>query len=170
MFDLHDNNSTPNHAYGGCTALYVSQNGLTGFGTNGFQASDITNFNSGLVTTANFANLFSQYRSVPRFELQQMGYSDPTNGSTPCPTQSNGTGSFISLVPFAQQRGANILEVYANDAGFAYITDWTKVPAIGSACSQTNWQAINSQATFNLYGGGAGVNNPYSLVLNAFGH
>ena len=78
-----------------------------GFGNQGFQLSDITNYAKGKDCQGNWCNLFNQYQGQVPLQLQTKGQSNPAN--------SPPTGSLTKLLPFAVTRHASILEVYWED-------------------------------------------------------
>lgn len=92
-----------------------------GFGTNGLQKSDISNFAAGLPCDSDWCQMFIQYPTpvpAPIHSLQTLQWSDPTDqmqtGSLA--TLNGGEG----LIPFAQAHGANNLELYLADLALAY--------------------------------------------------
>lgn len=78
-----------------------------GFGSEGFQLSDITSYNAGQPCSGDWCNLFNTYSGQVPLELQTLTQSDPA-GAAP-------TGSLVTLLPFAVQRHATILELYWED-------------------------------------------------------
>jgi len=78
-----------------------------GFGSQGLQESDISNYNAGQPCTADWCNLFNQYQGQVPLELQTATQSDPNGGGV--------TGSLTVLLPFAAQRHADIIEIYYQD-------------------------------------------------------
>jgi hypothetical protein len=83
-----------------------------GFGSQGLQESDISNYNAGQPCTADWCNLFNQYQGQVPLELQTATQSDPNGGGV--------TGSLVVLLPFAAQRHADIIEIYYQDWLTAY--------------------------------------------------
>jgi len=75
-----------------------------GFGSQGLQQSDITNYPN---CTANWCNLFAQFTGQAPLELQTYLLSCPDNSCT--------TGSLVNLVPFAVSHHATVLEIYYQD-------------------------------------------------------
>jgi len=80
-------------------------------GCNGWEKSDISNYNHGLETTSDYANMFAAYPSTPH-ELQTYLQSDPSNASQ--------TGALTNLIPFALSvaktgSGPIYLELYVQD-------------------------------------------------------
>ena len=88
------------------------QNGF-GFGSNGWQASDIAASASNGVCTANWCALFDQYAGQVPLELQTLTPSDPTD-----PT--NLVGNLVQLIPTAVQHHATILELSLQDVELAF--------------------------------------------------
>jgi hypothetical protein len=77
-----------------------------GFGSQGLQSSDVGNCSE---STADWCELFTQYSGQVPLELQTIGQSCPQS-PTSCPT-----GSLVTLLPFAVQNHATILELYYED-------------------------------------------------------
>ena len=75
-----------------------------GFGSQGLQQSDITNYPN---CTANWCSLFAQFTGQAPLELQTYLLSCPDNSCT--------TGSLVNLVPFAVSHHATVLEIYYQD-------------------------------------------------------
>jgi hypothetical protein len=115
--DLHAPGATPDYTYPDQEAALAVVN-QEGFGTNGWQKSDITNFAANQPCDANWCVEFAQYTGTTysgtpiTLSLQTGTYSDPTGASQ--------IGSLVNLVPFAQQNGANNLELYLADLGLAF--------------------------------------------------
>lgn len=89
-----------------------------GFGTNGLQASDITNFDANLPCDSDWCALFTPaggFTYNPTLSLQTLQWTDPTNSD---PT--NPTGSLTTIEPFAKLHGANNLELYQADVAIAF--------------------------------------------------
>jgi hypothetical protein len=89
-----------------------------GFGTNGLQQSDITNFANNQPCDSDWCNLFTPAGSFsynPTLSLQTLQWTDPTDSDP-----SNPTGSLTTLEPFAKDHGANNLELYLVDLGLAF--------------------------------------------------
>ncbi|MFZ0417343.1 MAG: hypothetical protein WAM04_04515 [Candidatus Sulfotelmatobacter sp.] len=101
-------------AYADQEAQIAATNGL-GIGTNGLQASDITQFAANQPCDSDWCNMFAQYASVPykiTLSLQTLQWTDPTGAAQ--------TGSLTVLEPFAKKQGANNLELYLADVGLAF--------------------------------------------------
>ena len=103
MFDTHDLTGT-GHTYSDHEALAAARDGF-GFGTNGFQTSDLTNCPGSLCTSDWYSN-FVTYPQVPHY-LQTL--------QTSCPDNSCGTGSLVSLLSFAESNNVDALELYPCD-------------------------------------------------------
>ena len=88
-----------------------------GFGSQGLQASDITNFNANPqgYCASDWCGTFNTYDSmgIP-LELQQDSLSDPTH------LTNSPTGDLRPLLPFTVERHATIVELYDLDALLAY--------------------------------------------------
>jgi hypothetical protein len=78
-----------------------------GFGSQGFQQSDISSFTAGTPCIADWCSLFATYQGQVPLELQTATQSDPTGAGM--------TGSLVDLLPFAVQRHATIVELYYQD-------------------------------------------------------
>jgi hypothetical protein len=79
-----------------------------GFGSQGFQASDLKGCET---TTANWCNLFSQYPEV-QHELQTIGQTNPTGAGS--------VGALPALLSYGLEHGCTDFELYANDWLIAY--------------------------------------------------
>jgi hypothetical protein len=89
-----------------------------GFGTNGLQASDITNFAANQPCDADWCNLFTPaggFGYNATLSLQTLQWTDPTGQDT-----TNPTGSLTAIEPFAKAHAANNLELYEADLGLAF--------------------------------------------------
>jgi hypothetical protein len=111
-----------------------------GFGSNGFEQSDISAAQSLGATPCNsdWCGLFAQYAGQVPLELQQATPSDPLTSdqiSASNPNPSNPTGSLASLVPVAAQNHATILEVYMTDLYLAFDPNYVKTPGANSLYS-----------------------------------
>lgn len=78
-----------------------------GFGSQGLEASDLTNFGAGAPCTADWCALFDKYQGQVPLELQTATQSSPDNTGL--------TGSLTNLLPFAVQHHTTILELYWED-------------------------------------------------------
>jgi hypothetical protein len=108
-------------------AFAVSKN--IGFGSQGLQESDIQAYDAGQPCTADWCNLFNQYAGQVPLELQTATQSDPTGGGV--------TGSLVTLLPFAAQRHADIMEIYYQDWLTAYDPSYTVYdPAYATAFAE----------------------------------
>jgi hypothetical protein len=80
-----------------------------GFGSNGFQKSDIQAASNGArPCTSDWCALFDQYAGQVPLELQTATQSDPTDAS-------NAVGDLAQLIPVAAQNHATILELSLPD-------------------------------------------------------
>ena len=119
LADTHAVGVIPDEGYADTEAQYAVLNGKMGFGTQGFQQSDITNYPN---CTADWCRTFMAYGGQASLnggtpitlELQTVGVSDPTNVLQ--------TGSLATLLPFARKLGANYVEIYPCDAMLPYAT------------------------------------------------
>jgi hypothetical protein len=78
-----------------------------GFGSQGFQLSDVTNYAEGKDCQGNWCDLFNQYQGQVPLQLQTKGQSQPSNAKP--------TGSLVNLLPFAAGLHANVFEIYWED-------------------------------------------------------
>lgn len=132
--------SSPDYTYAsqeGAIAVANSE----GFGTNGWQQGDITNFGNNQPCDSNWCFLFAQYAgtkygSTPiTLSLQTLGWSDPTGASQ--------TGSLVQLIPFAQNNAATNLELYLADVGLAFdLGNYCSYPH--SSCPTNNTQTYSN--------------------------
>jgi hypothetical protein len=87
-----------------------------GFGSQGMQASDITNYDNGVPCASDWCGTFNTYfDTIYPLELQQYDVSDPT-GINP----QSVTGDLRTLAPFAVTRHLTMLELYSYDALLAF--------------------------------------------------
>jgi hypothetical protein len=102
--------------------------GHIGFGSQGLQAIDLTNYPN---CTSDWCNLFNQYvgQGVP-LELQTIAPSDPTDSGV------TATGSLVQLIPFAVSHHADILEIYYQDWLIAYDPNYPGNSQYGAAYAQ----------------------------------
>ena len=83
-----------------------------GFGSQGFQLSDVTNYAEGKDCQGNWCDLFVQYQGQVPLQLQTKGQSQPSNAKP--------TGSLANLLPFAAGLHATVFEIYWEDWLMAY--------------------------------------------------
>jgi hypothetical protein len=83
-----------------------------GFGNQGLQLSDVTNYAAGQPCQGNWCALFVQYAGQVPLQLQTLGPSDPTNAPS--------TGSLVNLLPFAASLHTTVFEIYWEDWLIAY--------------------------------------------------
>jgi hypothetical protein len=84
-------------------AASAVQNGI-GFGSQGLELSDVAGYPN---CTVNWCNLFNQFTSQVPLELQTLTQTS-TSGAPPA-------GSLVTLLPFAVQHHATIIELYYAD-------------------------------------------------------
>ena len=98
------------------TAAVAVNNGI-GFGNQGLQKSDPTNYADGLQCLGGdwCANFVKYHGKVP-LELQTLNWSDPTN--------NNVVGSLAKTLPFATSLYVDILELYVDDWMCTYDSSW----------------------------------------------
>ena len=138
--DLHAVGATPDYTYPDQEAALAVAN-QEGFGTNGWQKSDITNFAANLPCDANWCDEFALYASTTyggtpiTLSLQTGTWTDPTGASQ--------IGSLVQLIPFAQQNAANNLELYLADVGLAFdLGNYCNYP--NSTCPTDNTQTYST--------------------------
>ncbi len=105
-----------------------------GFGSQGLQLADITNYPN---CTANWCNLFAQFAGQAPLELQTYLQSCPDNSCT--------TGSLVNLVPFAVAHHATVLEIYFQDWLLAFDPSQPGYSQYGAAYAQVLTQAANAK-------------------------
>ncbi len=111
---------------------YKNASGQTnGIGSQGLQASDITNYSAGNRCASDWCGAFNTYASkgIP-LELQQVGLSAPVA----IPGTNSATGDLRPLLPFAVSRRMTILELYSFDALLAYDPNYCVLPAVNGLC------------------------------------
>jgi hypothetical protein len=101
-------NSVPDYEAGLAIANHF------GIGSQGLQTSDIASYQAGKACTVDWCKNFDTYVGQGPLELQ-MDHNSVPDGS--------GTGSVATLVPFAVQRHAQILELFEPDLEAAYDPD-----------------------------------------------
>jgi hypothetical protein len=99
-----------------------------GIGSQGWQQSDIANFQAGLPCASNWCSLFDQYYGQVPLELQQAGDSVANGGTT--------TGSLADIIPFAAAHHTDILEIYVQDLMTAFNPKWPSYAQYGSSYRQ----------------------------------
>jgi hypothetical protein len=104
------NSNNPDYSIPDSIAAHAVRVGI-GFGSEGLQESDITNYNAGRHCGVDWCALFNQYAGQVPLELQTLFASDPTGA---------GVGSLADLLPFAAQRHATSFEIYWADWLIAY--------------------------------------------------
>ncbi|HTS36538.1 MAG TPA: putative Ig domain-containing protein [Candidatus Solibacter sp.] len=104
-----------------------------GFGSQGLEQSDITNYPS---CTANWCNLFAQFAGQAPLELQTYLQS--------CPDRSCTTGSLVDLVPFAVAHHATVLEIYYQDWLLAFDPSYPGYSQYGAAYAKVLTDAANT--------------------------
>jgi len=116
----------------GIAITYKNASGLTnGIGSQGLQASDITNYAAGGSCTSDWCGAFdNDYQMGIPLELQQIGLSAPVAISG----TNSATGDLRPLLPFAVQRHMTILELYSLDALLAYDPNYCVLPAVNGLC------------------------------------
>jgi hypothetical protein len=143
-----------------------------GFGAQGLQQSDITNYSMMLPCTSDWCAQFDQYwpggpsYQYTDFELQQIDCSNPDNGGSGSDTCFQGghpgkTGDLRTLLPFVTARHATILELYYQDAALAYDPSFCTVS--GSTCSASGevFSGLSAATQYDFFNAvGQGTNCP----------
>lgn len=117
----------------GQTAItFKNASGQTnGIGSQGLQASDITNYAAGNDCTSDWCNLFNDdYQLGIPLELQQLSLSAPIQISG----TNDSTGDLRQLLPFAVTRHMTILELYNLDALLAYDPNYCVLTGTAGEC------------------------------------
>jgi hypothetical protein len=116
----------------GIAVEYKNASGQTnGIGSQGLQASDITNYASGGTCASDWCGTFNTYyQSGIPLELQQAGLSAPVAIAG----TNSATGDLRPLLPFAVDRYMSILELYTFDALLAYDPNYCVLPAVNGLC------------------------------------
>ena len=113
-----------------------------GFGNQGMQKSDPTNYAAGLPCLGgNWCANFEKYSGQVPLELQTLDYSDPTDVSV--------TGSLANTLPFALTRGAQILELYVDDWMCTFDGTWNNRNKY-AACALAGYPAVFEAAAAQI--------------------
>jgi len=121
-------------------AAYAVSKGI-GFGSQGLQQSDISNFDSGAPCTADWCSLFDTYQGqVAPLELQTATQSDSNGGGV--------TGSLVPLLPFAVEHHATSLELYYEDWLTAFDPSYPGYTASYATAIQSAAQGAQMQVVF----------------------
>jgi hypothetical protein len=149
---------------------------VNGFGSQGLQASDITNYDNNTYCTSDWCGTFNNYyQTNSNLELQQDGLSAPIV----LPNTESGTGDLRPLLPFAVERHMDILELYYLDALLAYDPNYcvlavpdnglcsagsVEIPAIAlpPADQEPYFQAVGQPGQAGATGDGS-----YAAVINS---
>jgi hypothetical protein len=154
MDPLNEADTPPDPSYGTAEAdsavLHHNALGIVnGFGSQGLRGNDITNFgkNPPAFCASDWCGTFdTYYQSEPFLELQQRDLSDPIGltGSL--------TGDLRPLLPFAVERHATVIEIYALDALLAFDPNYCvlNVPDTGVCATGSVSIAPTDQPPTNL--------------------
>jgi hypothetical protein len=104
-----------------------------GFGSQGLEAVDVTNYPN---CTSDWCNLFNQYAGRVPLELQTIAQSDPTGAGA--------TGSLVTLIPFGISHHASVFEIYYQDWLLAFDPAYPGYSQYGSAYAQVLSQAAHT--------------------------
>jgi hypothetical protein len=135
---------------------------VNAFGSQGLRANDQSQYeqNPPAYCASDWCGTFdTYYEAEPNLELQQRDLSDPIG------VTSSLTGDFRPLLPFAVERHATILEIYALDALLAFDPNYCvlAVPDTGMCAAGSVSPAPTDQPPTNL-----GAKNQY-LYFQAVG-
>lgn len=101
---------------------------MNGFGSQGLQASDITDYPS---CASDWCNMFNNnFQTNNNLELQTLSLSAPVTVSG----VNSGTGDLRPLLPFAVSHHMTILELYNLDALLAYDPNYCVLPLVNGVC------------------------------------
>jgi hypothetical protein len=131
--------STPDAIAANAAALGI------GIGNQGLRKSDLANYAAGKPCYGGdwCANL-SKYQGQVSTELQTLGISDPTNAN------ASQIGSLApTLLPFATDHGASILELYFEDWACTYDSSWSGTNTY-TACNSAGYPAAFSAAASKI--------------------
>jgi hypothetical protein len=134
--------STADLTYGSDEAAiavtYNASNATNGIGSQGLQASDITNY-PGSDCSSDWCAMFDMYypTGIP-LELQQLGLSAPVAIAG----TNSATGDLRPLLPFAVTRHMTILELYYLDALLAYDPNYCVLTSTAGACDASSSVSI----------------------------
>jgi hypothetical protein len=159
----------------GIAVQYKNASGQTnGIGSQGLQASDVTNYDNGDACTSDWCGAFSSYyqTGIP-LELQTASLSAPVAIAG----TNSATGDLRPLLPFAVDRAMTILELYSYDALLAYDPNYCVLPAVNGLCGAGSVQIptitlplANQLPYFQAVGqpgqSGATGDGSYATVIN----
>lgn len=128
------NSVNPDYSIPDSIAARAVLNGI-GFGSQGLQESDVTNYNAGRHCGVDWCSLFNTYAGQVPLELQTLAASDPTGG---------GVGSLADLLPFAVQRQARNFEIYWADWLIAFDPNYPQYAQYHTAYLQALMTAANA--------------------------
>ena len=141
-----------------------------GFGNQGLQRSDITNYANGLECNANWCGKFNQYTGLVPLEMQTAVLSDPTctGLESIC---ANLTGSLIDLLPFADTRLVTIFEIYEGDLYVALNPANPNYANYGTQYSSALQSALQSNpiASINSSGMATGIAPGSTTIYAEYG-
>ncbi len=100
------NFNNPDYSIPDSTAAMAVRNGI-GFGSQGLQAGDITDYAAGRPCTVDWCKMFVKYDGTVPLELQTVALSDPSGAGM--------TGSLVPLLQLGVQLHARNFEIYYED-------------------------------------------------------
>ena len=141
-----------------------------GFGNQGLQKSDLTNYVSGLPCNANWCAKFDQYTGQVPLELQTAVQSDPTCTAVESAC-TNISGSLIDVLPFADARHTSIFEIYEGDLYVALNPSHPSYKTYGTQYSTALQNALQSNpiASISASGIATGVAPGSTIIYAQYG-
>lgn len=121
------NFNAPDYTIPDSTAALAVSNGI-GFGSQGLQASDVTNYAAGKPCTVDWCAMFTKFTGRVPLELQTIAASDPSGAGQ--------VGSLATLLPFGLQLSARNFEIYYVDWLTAYDPNYPAYAQYHTAYSQ----------------------------------
>jgi len=142
LANIHAVGTPPDNSYADTEAALAVQDNM-GFGNNGLQASDITNYAAGTECNADWCANFIKYvgTTLPNgngilLELQTLALTNPTGSGT--------TGSLATLLPFAGQHYANTMELRSAELLLAFDSGYSST--VGATPAWASYGSAYAQA------------------------
>lgn len=165
----NQNGSDPNNVYPSIEDDQAVAHGF-GFGSQGLEKSDLTNYASGLSCISNWCAKFNQYAGQAPLELQTAVQSDPTctGAESGC---ANTSGSLVDLLPFSDACHATIFEIYEGDLYVALNPSDPNYAIYGTQYSAALQNALQSNpiASVNSSGIITGVSQGSTTIFVQYG-